>query len=183
MEIVMFKKLVIASAVVLLSACSTLDEKRVEKEDSVTAEFMGGEVKITFNKDGQFENITATGSARMTNTLPSGREEAFIIAKLRAQQKLVEFMKNELESERFKKTVYDSLQEGVTTNNQANNDINSKIVANVQEDIRTKQKGILKGVHVESKKFDTATNTVLVTVKTGTKEINTAKQISRMMGN
>ena len=179
----MFKKLVIVSAAVFLSACSTLQDKRVEKEDSVTAEFMGGEIKITFNKEGQFENISSSGSARITNTLPSGREEAFIIAKLRAQQKLVEFMKNELESERFKKTVYDSLQEGVTTNGQANNDINSKIVANVQEDIRTKQKGILKGVHVESKKFDNATNTVLVTVKTGVKEIATAKQISNLMGN
>jgi hypothetical protein len=127
--------------------------------------------------------MTASGSARMTNTLPSGREEAFIIAKLRAQQKMVEFMKNELDSERFKKTVYESLQEGQTIGNQSNNEVNSKIVANVQEDIKTKSRGILKGVHIESKSFNTETQTVLVVVKTGVKEITTANQIRSLMGN
>jgi len=179
----MFKKLAVVTAVVLLSACSTFQDKRIEKEDSVTSEFMGGEVKITYTKEGHFESMTSTGSARMTNSLPSGQEEAFIVAKLRAQQKMIEFMKNELESERFKKTVYESLQEGQTINGQANNEVNSKIVGNIQEDIKTKSKGILKGVHVESKKFDTGSNIVLVTLRTGVKEIGAAKQISTLMGN
>jgi len=56
------KKLAVVSAVVLLSACSSFGDKRVEKADSVTAEFMGGEIKITYNKDGQFESMTASGS-------------------------------------------------------------------------------------------------------------------------
>jgi hypothetical protein len=179
----MIKQLAVVSAVVLLSACSTLGNKKIEGKDSVNSEFMGGEIKITYNKDGQFESMTASGSARMTNTLPSGQEEAFIIAKLRAQQKMVEFMKNELDSERFKKTVYESLQEGQTIGNQSNNEVNSKIVANVQEDIKTKSRGILKGVHIESKSFNTETQTVLVVVKTGVKEITTANQIRSLMGN
>ena len=176
------KKLAVISAVVCLSACSSFGDKRVEKADSVTAEFMGGEIKITYNKDGQFESMTASGSARMTNTLPSGQEEAFLIAKLRAQQKVVEF-KNELESERFKKTVFDSLQEGQTIGGQSNNEINSKIVSNVQEDIRTKQKGILKGVYIDSKSFDKDTKTVLVVVKTSVRDIATANQVRALMGN
>lgn len=180
----MLKQLAVVSAVVLLSACSTIGgNKKVEGKDSVTSEFMGGEIRITYNKDGQFESMQASGSARMTNTLPSGQEEAFIVAKLRAQQKMVEFMKNELESERFKKTVYESLQEGLTKNGQAENEANSKIASNVQEDIKTKSKGILKGVHVESKSFNTQTQTVLVVVKTGGKEIATANQIRSLMGN
>jgi hypothetical protein len=179
----MLRKLAVVSAVVLLSACSTIGNKKIEGKDSVTSEFMGGEIKITYNKDGQFESMQASGSARMTNTLPSGQEEAFIIAKLRAQQKMVEFMKNELESERFKKTVYESLQEGLTKNGQAENEVNSKIAANVQEDIKTKSKGILKGVHIESKSFDTQNQTVLVVVKTGIKEIATANQVRSLMGN
>jgi hypothetical protein len=96
---------------------------------------------------------------------------------------MVEFMKNELDSERFKKTVYESLQEGQTIGNQSNNEVNSKIVANVQEDIKTKSRGILKGVHIESKSFNTETQTVLVVVKTGVKEITTANQIRSLMGN
>ena len=139
--------------------------------------------KITYDKDGKFESMQASGSARMTSSLPSAREDAFIVAKMRAQQKLVEFMKNELESEHFKKTVYDSLQEGQNTGGQDNNEINSKITRNLTEEIRTKQRAILKGVHIESKKFDTSTNTVLVVVKTGTKEIATAKTVYTMMGN
>ncbi len=181
----MLKKLAVVSAVVLLSACSSLPfgDKRIEKNDSVTSEFMGGEIKITYDKEGKFQSMTASGSARMTNTLPSGQEEAFIIAKLRAQQKMVEFMKNELDSERFKKTVYESLQEGLTRNGQSENEINSKIASNVQEDIKTKSKGILKGVHIESKSFDTQTQTVLVVVKTGVKEVAAANQVRALMGN
>ena len=96
---------------------------------------------------------------------------------------MVEFMKNELESERFKKTVYDSLQEGQTIGGQANNEENSEIASNVQDDINTKSKGILKGVHIDSKSFDTETRTVLVVVKTGVKEIATANQVRALMGN
>ena len=46
----MYKKLAVVSAVVLLSACSSMPfgDKRVQAEDSVTAEFMGGDLKMTY---------------------------------------------------------------------------------------------------------------------------------------
>ena len=180
----MLKRLLIVAGIVSLTACSSVSLKNpVEGSDSVTSEFMGGEIKITYDKNGNFETIQASGAARVTSTLPTAREEAFIVAKMRAQQKMVEFMKNELESEHAKKTIYDSLQEGQNTGGQDNNEVNSKIARNLTEEIRTKQKAILKGVHIESKKFDTSTNTVLVVVKTGTKEIATAKTVYTLMGN
>lgn len=178
----MLKRLAVVSAVVLLSACSSMD-KRVEGPESVTAEFMGGDIKVTFNKDGQFESLQAAGTARLTSTLPSAQEEAFIVANMRAKQKLVEFMKNELEGEKFTKTVYNSLQEGQSINGQANNEVNSKIAGEVQESIKSKSKAILQGVYVENKKFDTATNTVRVVVRTGAKDISAAKQVRALMGN
>jgi hypothetical protein len=177
------KKLAVVSAVVLLSACSSFGDKRVQKEDSVTAEFMGGDIKVTFNKEGQFEMLQSAGTARVTSTLPSAQEEAFIVANLRAKQKIVEFMKNELEGEKFTKTVYNSLQEGQSINGQANNEVNSKIAGDVQESVKSKSKAILQGVYVESKKFDTATNTVRVVVRTGAKDISAAKQVRALMGN
>ena len=181
----MLKRLLIVAGILTLTACSSINlgKNKVEGTDSVTSEFMGGEIKITYDKNGQFESMQASGASRVTSTLPSAREDAFIIAKMRAQQKMVEFMKSELESEHFKKTVYDSLQEGQNTGGQDSNEINSKIARNLTEEIRTKQKAILKGVHIESKKFDTSTNTVLVVVKTGTKEISTAKTVYTLMGN
>jgi hypothetical protein len=182
MEIVMIKKLAVVSAVVLLSACSSFD-KRVEGPESVTAEFMGGDIKVTFNKEGQFEMLQSAGTARVTSTLPSAQEEAFIVANMRAKQKIVEFMKNELEGEKFANTASDSLQEGQSINGQTNNEVNSKIAYQVQENIKSKSKAILQGVYVESKKFDTTTNTVRVVVRTGTKDINAAKQVRALMGN
>ncbi len=179
----MLKQFAVVSAVVLLSACSSLGDKRVEGPESVTAEFMGGDIKVTFNKDGQFELLQAAGTARVTSTLPSAQEEAFIVANMRAKQKIVEFMKNELEGEKFVNNATESLQEGQSINGQANNEVNSKIAYQVQENIKSKSKAILQGVYVESKKFDTATNTVRVVVRTGTKDISAAKQVRALMGN
>lgn len=177
------KKFVIALCVVSLSACSTIADKRVEGPDSVTAEFMGGDLKVTFNKDGQFESIESAGTARVTSTLPSATEEAFIVANMRAKQRLVEFMKNEMEGNKFTNAATDSLQRSQSMNGQSNNEVNSKIAYQVQENIKSKSKAILQGVYVESKKFDTSTNTVRVVVKTGVKDIATAKQLRSMMGN
>jgi hypothetical protein len=183
MEIVMFKKLALVSAVVMLSACSTVPQQKVEGTESVTAEFMGGDLKVTFNKDGQFELMQSAGTARVTSSLPSAQEEAFIVANMRAKQKIVEFMKNELEGDKFANTASDSLQQGQSINGQATNEVNSKIAYQVQENIKSKSKAILQGVYVESKKFDTATNTVRVVVRTGVKDIGAAKQVRSMMGN
>ena len=179
----MLRKIAVVSTVVLLSACSTVPDKKVEGPDSVTAEFMGGDLKVTFNKDGQFETIQSAGTARVTSALPSATEEAFQIASLRAKQQIVEFMKNELEGDKFANRASDSIQQSLSMNGQANAEVNSKIAYQVQENIKSKSKAILQGVYVESKKFDTSTNTVRVVVRSGSKDIAVAKQIRSMMGN
>jgi hypothetical protein len=144
---------------------------------------MGGDIKVTFNKDGQFESLQSAGTARVTSTLPSAQEEAFIVANMRAKQKIAEFMKNELDGEKFVSKASESLQEGQSIGGQPNNEINSKIAHQVQENIKSKSKAILQGVYVESKTFDTSTNTMRVVVKTGTKDIAAAKQVRALMGN
>ena len=183
----MFKKLALTSVVVLLSACSTFkgtEKAKIEDTNSHTSQFLGGDVKLTFTKTGEFESITSTGSARITSTLPSAVDEAFIMAKLRAQQKIVEFIKNELESEHFKQSIFDSLQEGETdAGNKSANETKSKVAYNVKQDIKTKSKGILKGVLIESKQIDTTNGIILVTVRTGVKEIQASGKVSTLMGN
>ena len=178
----MLKKFALVSTVVLLSACSTLTSK-VDGPDSVVAEFMGGDIKVTFNKDGQFESIQSAGTARVTSTLTSATEDAFIVASLRAKQQIAEFMKEEVEGDRFTNTLTDNIQNGSDINGQIINEVNSKIAKQVQENIKSKSKAILQGVYVESKKFDNSSNTVRVTVKSGTNDIAVAKQIRSMMGN
>jgi hypothetical protein len=66
---------------------------------------------------------------------------------------------------------------------QFHNEVNSKIAYEVQQNIKSKSKAILQGVYVESKSYDTATNTVRVVVRTGTKDISAAKQVRALMGN
>jgi hypothetical protein len=85
---------------------------------------MGGDIKVTFNKDGQFESLQSAGTARVTSTLPSAQEEAFIVANMRAKQKIAEFMKNELDGEKFVSKASESLQEGQSIGGQPNNEIN-----------------------------------------------------------
>jgi hypothetical protein len=181
----MFQKFVVVSAVVLLSACSSLNmsNNRVDGPDSVTAEFMGGDIRVTFNKDGQFESIHSSGVARVTSTLPSATEDAFVVATLRAKQQIAEFMKDEIEGDRFANTLTDNLQKGSDVNGQIDNEVNTNIAKQVQENIKSKSKAILQGVYVESKKFNNSTNTVRVVVKSGMSDIAVAKQIRSMMGN
>ena len=47
----------------------------------------------------------------------------------------------------------------------------------------TKSKGILKGVLIESKQIDTTNGIILVTVRTGVKEIQASGKVSTLMGN
>lgn len=178
----MLRKIALVSAVVLLSACSTFTSK-VDGPNSVTAEFIGGDLKVTFTKDGQFESLQSAGTARVTSTLPSATEDAFIVATLRAKQQIVEFMKEEVEGDRFTNTLTKSLQDGNDINGQVMNEINTKIARDVQENIRSKSKAILQGVYVDSKKFDNSTNTVRVTVKTSAKDVVVSKQVRALMGN
>jgi hypothetical protein len=178
-----FKRLILVSALAVLSACSTVKNAPVEQSETVKTEFIGGDLILSFTKDGQFEFLTASGTARVTSNLPSAVEEAYVVASLRAKQKVVEFMKNEMEGNKFVDTVNDSLQESFASNGQAIVDVNSKIAYKVQENIKSKSKAILQGVYVESKNFDSSSNTVRVTVRTGVRDIATARQVRMLMGN
>ena len=92
-------------------------------------------------------------------------------------------MRTDLESDKFIRTVYNSLQEGETIDSSAVNKVNSKIASEVQENIKQRTASILQGTFVDSKKFDNATKTVRVVVKTGVKDVAAAKTLKSLMGN
>jgi hypothetical protein len=176
----MMKKVLLVSLVALMTGCST-----VKKEDlfgdSVKVPFMSGEVILTISKKGQFESLTASGVARVTSSLPSAREEAFIIANLRAKQKIVEFMETEMDGEKFVKNTTTSIQKSRSFGSPSVNDIDSTIAYEVQENISSKARSILRGVHVESTEFNPNANTLKVTVRTGVLEIGAASQVRSLM--
>lgn len=179
---IMFKKLVIAAAVVSLTACSTFQSSKNEKK--VNTEFLGGDIKVTYNMSGEFESIAAAGTAKVTSNAPDAAEKAYIVASMRARQQIAEFMKTDLESEKFKQGVYESLQESEEElKSSSATVIKDKIAANLQTTIKQKSNAILRGTYVESKDFDRSSSTVKVVVKSSPKDIETAKNLTRLMGN
>jgi hypothetical protein len=178
----MYKVISVLFLAASLAACSSIKPKP-ETTETVQVPFMDGEVVVTFTKDGQFESMTSSASTRLTSNLPTSREEAAIVANLRAKQRIVEFLETEVEGERFVTTATKSLQQSQSFGGPESAELNAEIAQNVQQEIRQKSKAILRGVHTQSVVFDEKSRFVKVTVRTGAKEIATAKQVRAMMGN
>lgn len=175
------KKFVIVALAVMLSACSTFTAKK--DEPTVNTNFMGGSIKITYKINGELDTLTSSGTAKVTSTLPSAVEEAYLVATLQARKQIVEFMKVEVENSNFIKAVAESLQEGVNVNGTPDNKVTSKIATELQDNIRQQSKAILTGTFVSDKSYDPATRTVKVVIKTGPEDAAIAKAVYRMMGN
>jgi hypothetical protein len=175
------KKLFVMFTAVMLSACSTFSPKK--DEPKVNTDFMGGNIKVSYTLTGEFESLTSSGVAKVTSNLPSAVDEAYLVATLQARKQIVEFMKVEVENSNFIRAVAESLQEGVNTNGSPDNKVTSKIATELQDNIKQQSKAILTGTYVSDKSYDASTRSVKVVIKTGVKDNEVAKQVSRMMGN
>jgi len=152
----MFKKLFIISSVVMLSACSSVPLQKTEDAPTIKTEFLGGSIKVSYDKS------TAT---------------------LRARKQIVEFMKTEIESEKFSEAIFDTLQKSEVANKDKSSEVNHNISQAVRQSIRQKSNGILKGTYVSEKVYDDSTKTVRVIVRSSDQDVEVAKRVSRMMGN
>ena len=179
------KKLMIAAMIAAaLSGCSTLTGKTDDKVKPITSEFLGGNIKVTYKSNGEFESMTSSHTIKLTGELPYSQDEAYQVAILKARKQIVEFMKVDLESEKFTKTVFNNLQESTSEDKKETaNAVNAKIAGELQSSIKQKSSAILRGTYVEEKSFDTSSNSITVVVKTSTKDVETAKSLSKLMGN
>ena len=182
------KKLIIAALVAAtLSGCTTIKNMTgasEEKPKPVVSEFLGGNIKVTYNSKGEFESMTSSHTIKLTGGLPYSQDEAYQIAIMKARKQIVEFMKVDLESEKFTKTVFNNLQESTSEDKKETaNSVNAKIAGELQSSIKQKSSAILKGTYVEEKSFDAASNSITVIVKTSTKDVEIAKNLSKLMGN
>jgi hypothetical protein len=116
--------------------------------------------------------------------LPYAQDEAYSLATLRAKKQIVQFMREELETEKFASTIYKSLQDAEAEDGkETSKTIKSEIVGELQSSIKQKSSAILQGVFVDEKSYDAKTNTITVVVKTSTKTVDTAKALRKLMGN
>jgi hypothetical protein len=178
----MIKRLAVVSVLLFMSACSTF--KTADKnEPKVNTEFVGGNIKITYNRSGEIDSITSSGSAKVTSTLPSAADEAYTIATLQARKQLADFIRVELESGNFIETVSKSLQEGEDDAGQVSQNVKSNIAINVRNNIRQNSKAFLRGTYVENKEYDSTSRTIRVTVKSSVRDVAASRELSKMMGN
>jgi len=177
----MMKKVLLVSLVALATGCSTAPTKDVAMTEPVSVSFMSGEVVMTISKDGQFESLTSSATARVSSGLPSARDEAVIVASLRAKQKIVEFMENEIQGDKFVNTTTKSLQKARSVNGAPDSDVDSSIAYDVQENIAARSRAVLRGVSVQSVEMNSSSNTIKVTVRTGAKEIGASSQLRSLM--
>jgi hypothetical protein len=164
-------------SVTLLFGCSST----TKTESLVTSEFLGGSLKITYSKSGEFESLSSISSVQVTSDLPSAKEESVSIATVRARRQISEFLNTEVNSERFVSSVTKTLQDSETASGTNSMTLNSKIANDVKETIRQRSNALLKGTYVESEVYDSNAKTVTVVVKTGVKESGISNTIRKLM--
>lgn len=170
-----------------------------------------GHVKLEFDENGEeWLTLESTGTAPLNFNHANSREEAFMVANMRAQRNLIEFLNSQIKSDKvtdsISKVVLDDTLVGGTkdvnkpietvdllgeksstnkTETQSHNDEQrnraNKVAQTVKETISQSANGILKGTMIVDRKIDADVNMVAVTIKVSKKSINAARKIRNQM--
>ena len=176
------------------------------------AEFleMSGTLQLQFSEEGDWVVIKSSGTAPINFNHPQGREDAFMLATMRAKRTLIEFLTNDVKSGKVAENVTKTAMRDMVTNKNtedrrrdskkendslfgSDNDTTggmyseedrqraSKIAQSVTETISDNSQFILKGAYVANRVVDRDTNMVSVTLLVSKKSMNVASQIRTQM--
>lgn len=176
------------------------------------AEFleMSGTLQLQFSDDGDWVVIKSSGTAPINFNHPQGREDAFMLATMRAKRTLIEFLTNDVKSGKVAENVTKTAMRDMVTNKNtedrrrdskketdslfgSDNDTTggmyseedrqraSKIAQSVTETISDNSQFILKGAYVANRVVDRETNMVSVTLLVSKKSMNVSSQIRTQM--
>jgi hypothetical protein len=176
------------------------------------AEFleMSGTLQLQFSDDGDWVVIKSSGTAPINFNHPQGREDAFMLATMRAKRTLIEFLTNDVKSGKVAENVTKTAMRDMVTNKNtedrrrdskkendplfgSDNDTTggmyseedrqraSKIAQSVTETISDNSQFILKGAYVANRVVDRDTNMVSVTLLVSKKSMNVSSQIRTQM--
>jgi hypothetical protein len=176
------------------------------------AEFleMSGTLQLQFSEEGDWVVIKSSGTAPINFNHPQGREDAFMLATMRAKRTLIEFLTNDVKSGKVAENVTKTAMRDMVTNKNtedrrrdskkendslfgSDNDTTggmyseedrqraSKIAQSVTETISDNSQFILKGAYVANRVVDRDTNMVSVTLLVSKKSMNVAAQIRTQM--
>ena len=162
----------------ILAGCSSLASKQ---EDLITSAFVGGALKVTYTSNGEFKSLESSASAQVVGDLPSSREQAVAIATAKARRQVAEFIKTEIESERFYQGISDDTQQLNQENTSKDRSVSANIANNHREQIKQKSSGVLKGTYVAKESFNETAKVITVVVKSSKEDIGISKSLKKDM--
>lgn len=215
----MKRSLVALSVLAILSGCSSSPkapepvvkvQNKLEQTPDISkseAEFLeaNGTLQIQYGDDGQWIMIKTVGTASVNFNHTQGKEDAFMLASMRAKRNLIEFLNNDVRSNKVTENISratlkdlvlnknrEDRQSGgslsdeeleAKLNNASSEDRHraNKIAHSVSESIRDSSQFILKGAFISKREIDRESNLAAVTVQVSRKSINAASQVRTMM--
>lgn len=216
------KPLGAALAIIFATGCTTVDTTVSKIEDPLEAKPDIKEQEVTFLQDhgmvtlefdetgAEWIAIQSTGTSPITFNHANSREEAMTVATSRARANLVEFLSNNVKTEKFiedvsKTILNDKLTNGTITStepvtetdifgdqntvNTAVDHVNNneertratKVAQQVKRTLHESSNGIIKGALVTKRAVNPDVQMVAVTVRVSKKSINTAHKIRAQM--
>lgn len=215
------KKTALILSILFFTGCSSspkiatiqnpLEAKPDIKKQEVQFLESNGYVKLEFDQNGEeWLTLESTGTAPLNFNHANSREEAFMVANMRAQRNIVEFISGSIKSDKFTDSVskvilnddltggtketkkpgegVDALGEKIFSSDTVSSSENeekrnraNKVAQTVKETINHSANGIVKGAIVVDRKIDPEINMVAVTVRVTKKSINAARKIRNQM--
>lgn len=218
------KPLGAALAIIFATGCTTFSEKETVtqidnpleakpeiKQQEVVFLEDNGKITLEFDETGaEWLVIESTATSPVNFNHANSREEAFLVATMRARAGIVEFLNNSVKTEKFvenvsKTILNDNVTNGSTddtvpvtetdifgdqvTENQLVNKVANveernratKVAQSVKQTINESSNGILKGAVVSKRILNSDVDMVSVTVRASKKSINAAHVIRAQM--
>ena len=179
------KKLAFAAVIALaLSACSTtkLGDMDGTSSDAIKYTQDFGKVEVTFNDKGDWDSLKSTATSSVPIDVDMGLEQGMNVATMRAKRNIVEFLNQDLKSNKTTDTITKALAKNVSEDNEMSKQRAANIATEIQEKISVQADGILKGVYVTDRKVSPDGKTVAVTVQVDKRSMRAAQQVRASFG-
>lgn len=186
-----------------------VENKLEQKPDIKKAEAVfledNGTLQIQFSEEGEWLVIKTVGTAPINFNHAQGREDAFMLATMRAKRNLIEFMSNDVKSSKTAENIAKTSLRDIVTNSNSemknravdpdsedagvSGDMASdeqrrranRIAQSVTESMSDNSQAILRGAFVAKREVSRENNMVAVTIQVSKKSINASANLRTMM--
>ena len=186
-----------------------VENKLEQKPDIKKAEAVfledNGTLQIQFSEEGEWLVIKTVGTAPINFNHAQGREDAFMLATMRAKRNLIEFMSNDVKSSKTAENIAKTSLRDIVTNSNSemkNRAVDpdsedagvsggmasdeqrrraNRIAQSVTESMSDNSQAILRGAFVAKREVSRENNMVAVTIQVSKKSINASANLRTMM--